>query len=85
MTGEETERAIEFLLQSQANLEAQITATSKQVETLAQTHQEFAQFTRSNVEALNEHTRSLRETVHALTIKQARTDERLSDLEDGKK
>ena len=40
MTGEEMERAIEFLLQS--------------------------------IEALSEHTRSLRETVRALTVNQAR-------------
>jgi polyhydroxyalkanoate synthesis regulator phasin len=83
MTGEEMERAIEFLLKSQANFEAQLTATSKQVEVLAQTHAEFTHFTRSNIEALTEHTRSLRETVRALTIKQARTDDRLSDLEGG--
>jgi hypothetical protein len=83
MTGEEMERAIEFLLQSQANTEAQLAATAKQVEILAHTHTEFAQFTRGNIEALNEHTRSLRETVRAPTIKQARTDERLSDLEGG--
>jgi hypothetical protein len=74
MTGEEMERAIEFLLQSQARTEAQLAQTGRQLE-------EFAQFTRSNLEALNEHTRSLRETVRALTLKQAHTDERLSDLE----
>jgi dynactin complex subunit len=91
MTGEEMERAIEFLLQSQANyetrqarLEAQLEQTSRQVELMAQTHAEFAQFTRGNIEALNEHTRSLRETVRALTINQTRTEERLGDLEDNK-
>jgi hypothetical protein len=84
MTGEEMERAIEFLLQSQANLEAQMRQTSRQVEVLAQTHAEFAQFTRGNIEALNEHTRSIRETVRALSINQARTEERLSDLEGNK-
>lgn len=70
MTGEEMERAVEFLLQSQAKAEAQLA--------------EFAQFTRANIEALNEHARSLSETVRSLTIKQARTEERLSDLEGGK-
>lgn len=81
MTGEEMERAIEFLLQSQAKTEAQVAETSQQLKALAQTQVEFAQFTRANVEALNEHTRSLRETVRALTVSQARTDERLGDLE----
>jgi polyhydroxyalkanoate synthesis regulator phasin len=88
MTGEEMERAIEFLLKSQAGFEsrqatfeAQLLQTSRQIEVMATTHAEFAQFTRSNLEALNEHTRSLRETVRALTINQARTDDRVSDLE----
>jgi hypothetical protein len=35
MTGEEMERAIEFLLQSQANLEAQIAQTGRQLEAYA--------------------------------------------------
>jgi prefoldin subunit 5 len=74
MTGEEMERAIEFLLQSQAKAEAQVAETGQQLK-------EFAQFTRANIEALNEHTRSLRETVRALTINHARVEERLSELE----
>lgn len=49
---------------------------------LARTHVEFAGFVRSNLEALNEVTRELRETVRALTISQARTDERLGGLEE---
>jgi hypothetical protein len=81
MTGEEMERAIEFLLKGQANFEAQLAATSKQMATLAETHTEFTQFVRSNLEAQSELNQSLRETVRALTISQARTDERLSDLE----
>ena len=95
MTNEEMERGIEFLLKHQedfearlaqsearhARTEAQIIQTSKQVETLASTQTEFTQFVRSNLEALNEVSRELRETVRALTISQARTDERLSDLE----
>lgn len=74
MTSEEMDRAIDFLLQSQAKAEAQIAETNQQLN-------EFAQFTRANIEALNEHSRSIRETVRALTISQARTDERLTDLE----
>jgi hypothetical protein len=74
MTNQEMERAIEFLLQSQAR-------SNEQVEVLARTQVEFAGFVKSNLEALNEVSRELRETVRALTISQARTDERLSDLE----
>ena len=81
MTNEDMERAIEFLLQSQAQTVAQLAQTSRQVEVTAAALAEFKEFTRSNVEALNEHSRSIRETVRALTINQARTDERLDDLE----
>jgi hypothetical protein len=90
MTSEEMERAIEFLLQSQAKQEAQQTKTSEQLSQLARTHVEFTEFVRSNLAAqsqLNtaqsEMNQSLRETVRALTVKQARTDERLSDIEAG--
>lgn len=84
MTSEEVERAIEFLLQSQAQ-------ANEQIASLARTHNEFAGFVRSNLEAqselnqsLKENNQSLKETVRALTISQARTDERLSDIEEGK-
>jgi hypothetical protein len=83
MTSDEMERAIEFLLQSEAK-------ASQQIESLGRTHAEFTQFVRSNLEAqskLNaaqsEMNQSLRETVRALTVAQVRTDERLSDLERG--
>ena len=81
MTNEEMERGIEFLLKSQANFEAQLSQTSKQIEVLAKMHAEFTQYVRSNLEAQSELNQSLRETVRALTVAQARTDERLSDLE----
>ena len=97
MTNEEMERAIEFLLKSQASfearqvgfeerqasIEAQLKQTSQQVETLAKTQIEFTQFVRGFMEAQGEFNRSLRETVRALTVSQARTDERLSNLEHG--
>jgi hypothetical protein len=82
MTAEEMERGIEFSLKSQANFEAQLAKTSSQIETLAKTQTEFTQFVRSNLEAQNELNQSLRETVRALTLAQARTDERLNNLED---
>jgi hypothetical protein len=82
------ERGIEFLLKSQATFEtrqavfeAQILQTSQQVETLAKTQTEFTHFVRGFMEAQSELNQSLRETVRALTVAQARTDERLSDLE----
>lgn len=97
MTNEEMERGIEFLLKSQASFEArqasyearqasfeaQLLQTSQQVETLAKTQIEFTQFVRGFMEAQGEFNRSLRETVRALTVSQARTDERLSELEEG--
>jgi hypothetical protein len=83
MTNEEMERGIEFLLKSQANFEAQLVQTSQQLEALARTQAEFTQFVQSNLKAQSELNESLRETVRALTISQARTDERLSDLEQG--
>ena len=79
MTNEEMERGIEFLLKSQAGFEAQLAKTSEQVEKLAQTHEEFTRFVRSFMEAQSEVNQSLRETVRALTIKQARTDEKLGE------
>jgi predicted nucleic acid-binding Zn-ribbon protein len=95
MTNEEMERGIEFLLNHQAGFEArlaqieareaqtqtQLAQTSKQVEMLAQMQAEFTKFVRSNLEAQSELNTSLRETVRALTVAQARTDERLGQLE----
>jgi hypothetical protein len=88
MTNEEVEKSIEFLLQHQADFEArqatfeaQLLQTSKQVETMASTHTEFTQFVRGFMEAQGEFNQSLRETVRSLTVAQARTNDRLSDLE----
>lgn len=60
MTNEEMERGIEFLLKSQANFEAQLVQTSQQLEILARTQTEFAQFVRSNLEAQSELNQSIR-------------------------
>ncbi|MBC7909875.1 MAG: hypothetical protein H7Y30_05215 [Pyrinomonadaceae bacterium] len=88
MTNDEMERAIEFLLKSQANFEArqtsfeaQIAQTNQHMELLAQTHMEFTRFARSFMEAQSELNQSVRETLRSLTLAQARTDERMSDLE----
>jgi uncharacterized protein involved in exopolysaccharide biosynthesis len=73
MTGEEMERAIEFLLKSQADhdarldeLTAQVQETSRQLQTYAETQSEFIQITSRNIDAL--------------TAAQAQTDARLNKL-----
>jgi ABC-type transporter Mla subunit MlaD len=73
MTGEEMERAIEFLLKSQADhdtrldeLTAQVQETSRQLQTYAETQSEFIQITSRNIDAL--------------TTAQAQTDARLNKL-----
>lgn len=90
MTNEEMERGIEFILKSQAgfearqaSLETQLAQTSQQIEIMATAHAEFTRFVRSFMEAQSELNQSVRETVRSLTLAQARTDERLSDLESG--
>lgn len=80
MTGEELERAIEFLLQSQANhearldeLTAQVAETNRQLQTYAETQSEFIGIMARNVEAL---TRAQTQTDARLN----KTDERLNKL-----
>lgn len=82
MTGEEMERAIEFLLKGQAShdtrldqLTAQVTETSKQLQAFAQTQTEFIQIVTRHIEAQGEINASLRASL-------ARTDERLDALID---
>ncbi len=66
MTGEEMERAIEFLLQSQANLEAQIAETGRQLASYAETQSTFI--------------RAITESITGLAKAQERTDARLNNL-----
>jgi len=73
MTGEEMERAIEFLLKSQADIsarqdrtDAQIAETSRQLQAYAETQSEFIQLTSRNIDAL--------------AAAQGQTDERLNKL-----
>ncbi|MDQ1610566.1 MAG: hypothetical protein QOG00_497 [Pyrinomonadaceae bacterium] len=66
MTGEEMERAIEFLLQSQANLEAKIAETNRIIQLQAETQTEFIQI--------------VTHTMTGLAEAQSRTDERLNKL-----
>ena len=78
MTGEEMERAIEFLLQSQANFETRLTVleglatqTSKQVAETSKHLQAYA-------ETQTEFIQIVTTAIQGLTAAQARTDERLS-------
>ena len=73
MTGEEMERAIEFLLQSQADIsarqdrtDAQIAETSRQLQAYTETQSELIRITSRNIDAL--------------ATAQAQTDERLNKL-----
>ncbi len=66
MTGEEMERAIEFLLKSQANLETQIAETNRQLSVYAETQSEFIRATTQSITGLAE--------------AQAQTDARLNKL-----
>ena len=73
MTGEEMERAIEFLLQSQAKAEAQIAETNQQLAVYAETQSVFIQTVTRALEAQDQINASLRSA-------DARTDERLNKL-----
>ncbi|MDX6270067.1 MAG: hypothetical protein QOD28_1290 [Acidobacteriota bacterium] len=81
MTGEEMERAIEFLLQGQAShqvrldeLTAQVAEIGRVVQLQAETQTEFIQIVTRHIEAQGEINASLRAAV-------SRTDERLDRLE----
>ena len=54
MTGEEMERAIEFLLKSQATLEGQIAETSKQLQAYAETQTQFIEIATRTMSGLAE-------------------------------
>ncbi|HEX8130594.1 MAG TPA: hypothetical protein VF527_15940 [Pyrinomonadaceae bacterium] len=69
------ERAIEFLLQSQANLEAQIAETNRIVQLQAETQSEFIQIVTSSFERL---AATQARTDEIIAASQARTDERIA-------
>ena len=73
MTGDEMERAIEFLLQSQAKAEAQIAETNRQLADYAETQSVFIQTVTRALEAQDQINASLRAA-------DTRTDERLNKL-----
>jgi hypothetical protein len=73
MTGEEMERAIEFLLQSQADISARQDRTDAQI---AETGRQLAAY----AETQSEFIRATTESITGLAAAQARTDERLNKL-----
>ena len=94
MTNEEMERAIDFLLKSQANLEVRIEQTNEQlartdervwqlteqVSALAGTQNEFIQVVTRTFEAQAQINESLRAGISELAAKQSRTEESLVSL-----
>lgn len=80
MTGEEMERAIEFLLKSQAKTEAQVAETNRQ---LAETNRQLAETDRQladYAQTQSEFIRATKESITGLSEAQAKTDERLNKL-----
>ncbi len=87
MTGEEMERAIEFLLQSQANYESRLTDISaRQDRTDARLNELTAQVTETGkqlatyAQTQSEFIRSATESITALAAAQTRTDAKLDRL-----
>lgn len=87
MTGEEMERAIEFLLQSQANFEARLSAYDARLEQtqaqIAETGQQLSTYAEMQSVFIQTVTRSLeaQDQINAATrAADARTDERLNKL-----
>jgi len=80
MTGEEMERAIEFLLQSQANYESRLTDISARQERtdaqIAETGRQLAIYAQTQSEFI----RSATESITGLAAAQTRTDARLNKL-----
>ena len=87
MTGEEMERAIGFLLQSQANFDArleqtnqQVAETSRQLQAYAETQSEFIQVVTHHIETQVEINASLRESIRELKEMQRELKETQNEL-----
>jgi chromosome segregation ATPase len=87
MTGEEMERAIEFLLKNQASFESglvelkeQISETNKQLLMHAETQTELIQIVTRNAEDQRRFNAEFRVALRELAAAQARTDESLRNL-----
>jgi len=87
MTAEEMERAIGFLLESQARHDAQIgglremvAETNRVVQLHAETQTEFIQAVTGHMESQREINASMRDAIRELVGSQSRTDARLDRL-----
>jgi uncharacterized protein involved in exopolysaccharide biosynthesis len=87
MTGEEMERALEFLLQSQANYDARLGQTNARLEQtnkqLEQTNQQIAETSRqlqAYAETQTEFIQIVTTSISRLAEAQTRSDERLDNL-----
>jgi hypothetical protein len=80
MTGEEMERAIEFLLQSQTNLENQVAETNRIMQLHADTQSQFIQIVTSSIERLAAAQARSDERIVAVNAHAAETDARLDRL-----
>lgn len=84
MTGEEMERAIDFLLKSQANLEQRIEETNRQLGSFADTQAGIMRVMTRTFESQSEINNSLRaaigELARATDSRLTETDERLNRL-----
>lgn len=80
MTGEEMERAIEFLLQSQASFEARMSAFEAQQRRTDEQIAETGKQLRAYAETQSEFIQIVTENVNALTTAQSETDARLNKL-----
>jgi chromosome segregation ATPase len=87
VTNDEMERAIDFLLKSQANFDTQLTQTNEQlrqlteqVSAIAGTQNQLIQVVTHTFEAQVQINESLRAGLNELAAKQSRTEEALTQL-----
>jgi phage-related tail protein len=80
MTGEEMERAIEFLLQSHANLEAQVAETGRQLSVYAETQSQFIEIVTTAMTNLADAQARTERTVNETNARLGETDARLNKL-----
>lgn len=80
MTGEEMERAIEFLLQSQSSFEARMSAFEAQQRRTDEQIAETGKQLRAYAETQSEFIGIVTENVNSLTTAQTETDARLNKL-----
>ena len=80
MTNKEVERAIDFLLKSQANCEARIEQTNEQLASFADTQREIMQIMTHTLRVQSETDESLRANISELAARQTKTEEALARL-----